>query len=182
MKVCISPGHGGRDPGAIGPSGVQEKNVVLNIAHHLGYGLDSAGISSYRTRLLDETVSLQRRCDIANSAGANLFLAIHANASVNPQAHDFELWTSPGFTAADPYATAIFNSVRDSFPELNGRRDTSDGDPDKESKFYVLIHTKMPAVLLETAFISNPEEEQWLLDPGWCMRMAGAIVSALWRR
>ena len=182
MKVCIDPAHGGRDSGAVGPTGVKEKSVVRDIAHHLECGFNSCGIAAYRTRLGDETLSLSKRCEIANASGANLFLSLHANASTNPQAHDFEVWTSPGFTAADPYATRIFNTVTAAFPELNGRRDSSDGDPDKESKFYVLIHTKMPAVLIETAFISNPEEERWLTDPGWRMRMAGAVVSALWTR
>jgi N-acetylmuramoyl-L-alanine amidase len=57
----------------------------------------------------------------------------------------------------------------------------TDGDSDKEAGFAVLIGTTMPAVLVETAFISNALEERWLRDVGWKMRMAGAMVSALRR-
>ena len=95
--------------------------MVFDIAHHLECGLDSCGFDAYRTRLRDETLSLPKRCEIANAQGANLFLSLHANASTNPQAHDFEVWTSPGFTAADPYATRIFNTRLSKFSVISAR-------------------------------------------------------------
>jgi len=55
----------------------------------------------------------------------------------------------------------------------------SDGDPDKEARFKVLTGTRMPAVLVETAFISNAREEGWLADPGFRLRMAGAVVTGI---
>jgi N-acetylmuramoyl-L-alanine amidase len=94
-------------------------------------------------------------------------------------AHGSEVWTSIGETAADPIAERMFNSIAGSFPLLTMRADRTDGDSDRESGFAVLTGTLMPAVLVETAFISNSIEERWLRDVGWLMRMAGAIVSAV---
>ena len=181
MRICIDPGHGGHDSGAVGPAGLTEAAAVLSISGYLWGGLENGKHSARMTRESDVYLTLQERCDFAHSMNADLFLSIHANAADSPQANGFEVWTSPGWTPADPFATGIFNSVRESFVNLRGRVDSSDGDPDKESKFYVLMHTKMPAVLIETAFISNPVEEEKLTDPGWRMRMAGAIVSSIWR-
>lgn len=185
MKICIDAGHGGSDSGAVGPTGFTEKEAVLDISRFIRFGLvdprEVLAHEVFMTRENDETLSLQSRCSIANSRGADLFISVHANAAALPSAHGFEVWTSPGYTAADPIATKIFNTVREAFPALAGRVDSSDGDPDKESKFYVLVNTAMPAVLIETAFISNPTEELWLMDRGWRMRMAGAIVSSIGR-
>lgn len=180
MKICIDPGHGGNDSGAVGPTGLTEKEAVLDIARFVRFGL-MPHHEIVMTRDDDRAVSLAERCERANSEGADLFLSIHANSASNPSAHGFEVWTSPGWTPADPIATKIFVSVREAFPNLAGRVDSSDGDPDKESRFYVLVNTNMPAVLVETAFICNPTEESWLGDRGWRMRMAGAIVSSVWR-
>jgi N-acetylmuramoyl-L-alanine amidase len=180
MKICLDPGHGGDDPGAIGPTGLTEAEAVLDIARLTRFNLIPQH-EVMMTREADQTVSLAERCEIANAMKSDLFLSIHANSSANPAAHGFEVWTSPGWTPADPIATVIFNTVREFFPNLAGRVDSGDGDPDKESRFYVLVHTKMPAVLIETAFICNPTEEGWLRDRGWRMRMAGAIVSSIGR-
>jgi len=180
MKICIDPGHGGDDPGAVGPTLLTEAEAVLDIAKFIRFGL-APEHEVIMTRDIDATLTLPGRCETANAAGADLFLSIHANSAANPSAHGFEVWTSPGWTPADPIATGIFNSVRESFPKLAGRVDSGDGDPDKEARFYVLVHTNMPSVLIETAFICNPTEEGWLRDRGWRMRMAGAIVSSIWR-
>lgn len=181
MKICLDPGHGGHDPGAIGPTGLTEAQVVRWISIHIGRGLSEAGHHCIYTRQNDVFVELDDRAEFANEEDADLFVSIHANASEIPAAHGFEVWTSPGWTPADPIATKVFENIRRAFPELRGRVDSSDGDPDKEAKFRVLVKTMMPALLVEIAFISNPTEERWLRDPGWRLRMAGAIVSALWR-
>lgn len=181
MKICLDPGHGGHDSGAIGPTGLTEAQAVFFISRHIGHALSEAGHKCFFTRLDDTFVELDDRAELANLEDADLFLSIHANAYEKPEAHGFEVWTSPGWTPADPIATKVFEHVRRAFPLLAGRVDSSDGDPDKEAKFRVLIKTTMPAILIETAFISNQTEEKWLRDPGWRLRMAGAIVSAVWR-
>jgi N-acetylmuramoyl-L-alanine amidase len=96
-------------------------------------------------------------------------------------AHGWEVWTSPGDTKADPIATRIYKSGKRTFPSITGRPDLSDGDPDKEARFKVLTGTTAAAVLVETAFITNPREEAWLADPGFRLRMAGAIVTGVGR-
>jgi len=181
MRIAVDAGHGGKDSGAVGPAGMTEKAVVLSIALSLQHVLAEMGHDPFLTRAEDLYLSLPDRCENANAEGAELFLSLHANAAAIATAGGFEVYTSPGWTLADPWATVIWNSIRESFPLLRGRVDTSDGDPDKESKYYVLVHTLAPAVLVETAFISNPEEERKLSDPGWRLRMAGAIASAVYR-
>lgn len=179
--VCIvDPGHGGDDPGAIGRSlGLRECDVALQICHHMVPALRELGWVVYMTRSHDTTVSLSERCRIAADWNADLFISVHANSFHNRAAHGWEVWTSPGDTPADPVATRIYNSGKRTFPTINGRPDLSDGDPDKEARFKVLVGTLCPAVLVETAFISNPREEEWLNDPGFRLRMAGAIVSGI---
>jgi N-acetylmuramoyl-L-alanine amidase len=142
-------------------------------------GLLDYGMEVLTTRASDQFVSLERRCEIANDWGADLFLSIHCNAFSNPTAHGYEVWTSVGQTSADPIAEKIFNSIGGAFPQLTPRFDQTDGDSDKENGFTVLVGTRMAAVLVEVAFISNVIEERWLRDVGWKMRMAGAIVSAI---
>ena len=179
MKVWIDPGHGGEDSGAVGPSGVRESTIALEISRYILLGLTDTGCEINSTRSDDSFVSLSGRCKKANAWNADLFVSIHCNAFSNPTAHGFEVWTSRGETAADPIATRLYGSIKAAFPELLPRVDLSDGDCDKESGFAVLRGTAMPAVLIECAFISNVLEERWLRDVGWRMRMAGAIVSAV---
>lgn len=181
MKIAVDAGHGGHDSGAVGPTGLRESEAAFDIARFVRMGLDLDGHSTLLTRTADQFVSLEKRCEIANDWGADLFLSIHCNAFSNPAAHGYEVWTSIGTTDADAYAERLFDSMGAAFPNLTGRADMTDGDSDKEAGFVVLVGTIMPAVLVETAFISNALEERWLRDTGWKMRMAGALVSALRR-
>lgn len=181
MRYAIDPGHGGEDPGAVGPTGLKESDVALSISRYLRRGLIDQGHDIIMTRIGDQFVSLNRRCEIANEGSVDRFVSVHCNAFSNPSAHGSEVWTSVGTTDADYIAEQIFNSIKGSFPELTMRADMTDGDSDKEAGFAVLVGTNMPAVLVETAFISNGMEERWLRDIGWQMRMAGAIVSGLGR-
>ena len=183
MNVCGDPGHGGKDSGAVGPTGLRESDAALSILMLIRHGIRlMPGWEMFCTRTDDRYLTLQERCDIANSNGADLLLSVHCNAVSNPLAHGFEVFTSPGQTAADPIAERIFESISAAFPNLAPRLDKADGDSDKEAKYRVLIGTKMPAVLVECCFISNSLEERWLRDMGWKMRMAGAILSGLAKR
>jgi N-acetylmuramoyl-L-alanine amidase len=181
-NLCLDPGHGGQDSGAVGPTGLYESQAALQIAKYVRRGFLDCGWDVFCTRSDDRFVSLQGRCDIANQNQADVFLSIHCNSFSNPTAHGYEVWTSIGQTAADPIAERIFESIGLAFPNLAPRFDKTDGDNDKETGFAVLIGTVMPAILIEVAFISNPIEENWLRDVGWKMRMAGAIVSGVNRR
>ena len=87
-RIVVDPGHGGKDPGATGPDGVHEKNVVLSIAKALAHDLrKELGCEVILTRKTDTFIPLEERAAIANKDGADLFISIHANASPDPHAH-----------------------------------------------------------------------------------------------
>ena len=169
MKTMIDPGHGGKFPGAVNDRlGLQEKTVALAYSLALRTQLLKAGHAVRMTREDDRHLAEDRGADlairvaIANAWVPDLFLSIHCNAAEAINANGIEVWTSPGETASDAAATAIYNSVLAAFPHKNFRKDMSDGNPDKESKFLVLTETRCPAVLIELGFLSNDMEAEWL--------------------
>ena len=169
MKILIDPGHGGKFPGAVNERlGLKEAAVVLAYSFAIHARLYKSGHRAKFTRTDDVHFSpvlaedLQARVEIANTWKPDLFLSVHCNASEVVNANGIEVWTSPGETASDAAATAIYNSVLTAFPHKNFRKDMSDGDSDKESKFHVLVKTRCPAVLIELGFLSNDMEAEWL--------------------
>jgi len=91
-----------------------------------------------------------------------LFIDLHSNAGGGT---GFEIYTSPGETASDEFATKFIYKFTQTFPEIRTRQDTCDGDPDKESSFYNLVNTICPAILPEFLFFDNPEDYKKLIDP-----------------
>lgn len=92
-RIVVDPGHGGKDPGAVGLSGLQEKDVVLSIGHMVAKKLkDDLGIDAVMTRSTDVFIELQERTAIANQVGADLFISIHANAALNRKANGIETY------------------------------------------------------------------------------------------
>ena len=164
MKVMLDPGHSGAmEPGAVGPTGLKEADVALAIARFAEDELMRLGHEVKLTRCGDiDNDGLSWRAELANAWGADLFISIHANAADSTMAHGFEGYTTPGDTASDLACTAILAEIGRAFPELAGRFDYADGDPDKEARFTVIMKADCPAVLIETAFISSPEEESLL--------------------
>jgi N-acetylmuramoyl-L-alanine amidase len=180
-KICIDPGHGGSDSGAVGPSGLLEKDVVLAIALQLKGMLEGAGHEVVMTRDSDidvgyaydsATVELQARCDISNNADVDYFVSIHCNAAF-PEAHGTETWCCDGSEKGTALAQIIDSNIATLGLTDRGVKTTA------QERLYVLIHTEAPAVLVETAFISNPEEEQQLADPTFQEQLAGAIFNGL---
>ena len=182
MKVVIDPGHAGRnvDPGAVNSAtGLQEADVALQVSRLIESQMVAAGHEVKLTRTeweQAETDDLSFRSAMANEWGAELFVSIHCNSAASSSAAGYEVWTSPGDTQGDVLATCIYKQIAAEFPERAGRADYSDGDPDKESRFYVLVHTDAPACLVEMAFISNDEEATLLSDAAWQERYARAIT------
>jgi N-acetylmuramoyl-L-alanine amidase len=185
MKVMIDPGHAGRniDPGAVNPTtGLQEADVVLAISRLVENYLAAVGHRVKLTRTgweESETDNLSYRTELANNWSADVFVSLHCNSAVNQSAKGLEVWTSPGNTRGDQLATCIYNQIVTEFPDRTGRVDCSDGDPDKEARFYVLMHTEAPACLVEMAFISNDEEAALLADATWQDRYARAIARGI---
>ena len=182
MKIVIDPGHAGRniDPGAVNKiSGLQEADITLMISKLLENCLLEDGHEVKLTRNNweeEETDDLSYRTALANSWGADIFISLHCNSAENENAKGYEIWTSPGDTLGDRLATCIYGEIANEFPYMPGRADYFDGDPDKEARFYVLLHTEAPACLIETAFISNSEEASLLADVAWQERYARAIA------
>lgn len=163
MVLVIDPGHGGKFNNATG-NGLIEKDLVLKYAGYLEHIVRRDGNQVFLTRdgdyHLDENLDkdLLERARIANEIRTDVFISLHCNNWSTPEANGFEVWTSPGETRSDELATEIFSEVRDSFPMMKARADLGDGDPDKESKFVVLMKTKMPAALIELGFLTNYQD------------------------
>lgn len=184
FKIADDPGHGGRDPGAIGPTGVQEKIITLSVARILAEifrPVAEVRLTRNDDRALGGTLDadLQARADMANNWGADIFISIHCNSAENRNAHGCEVYTSPGQTQADELAECIIRAMEAVLPELTFRKDYIDGDSDKEAEFAVLMRTKMPAVLVELAFISNPTEEALLESIAFQARAARAMAEGI---
>ncbi|QGP92402.1 N-acetylmuramoyl-L-alanine amidase [Neomoorella glycerini] len=183
-KIVIDPGHGtdtnGADPGAIGPTGVKEKDVNLAMAQKLAALLRSAGASVYLTRN-GETCpyTLAGRAYYANDLGADLFISIHSNASYSPDASG----TSTYFYAPPDTALGqqreerrrLAATIQAALVTATGRKDLGV----LEANFSVLRNTDMPSVLVEAAFISNPTEEQLLNSPAFQARVAEGIFKGI---
>jgi N-acetylmuramoyl-L-alanine amidase len=179
MRFVLDPGHGGVDSGAVGPTGLKESVVVLRLAERLRTVLREMGHQVTLTRDCNTMVTLQRRVRISDDYAPDVFCSLHANSFEQPQAGGFEVWTTPGQTPADRVATNVCTVLKATFPELRARFDFCDGDPDKETKFYVLRCTNAPAILVELAFLSNPAEEAMLREDATLARFAAAIAAGL---
>ncbi len=182
--ICLDPGHGDPDPGAVGKGGTKEAVVTLRVAELIAGELERAGYRAMLTRstskrlLANYKADLNKRPKLANDAGANCFVSIHCNSATNSTSQGFEAYTTPGQNNSDKLATCIIEAWR---REIGGvlRTDMSDGDPDKEANFAVIRGTKSPSCLVELAFISNPAEEKKLADPTWQKKAAATITRGI---
>lgn len=177
-KIFIDRGHGGIDTGASSILGFSESvmNIVLSLP--LSDRLSVFHDVKFSPEPMPGTkLSLQDRCALANNWPADLFLSIHCNSADNHEAHGIEVFTSPGQTRADALATRIIQEFE--ALEMTVRKDFEDGDADKEEPFYVLRHTKMPAVLIEFGFLSNAGDSRDLQSPSMRSLMARAVSRAV---
>lgn len=154
--VYLCPGHGGRDPGAIGPDGTPEKKQVLWLALIMRMELERYGYYVQLTRWNDEYRSHKSRVVLANSDKADIYVSLHFNGWITPQAHGAEVLHFRGSTEGQRLAQCLQDEM------VHGLRFRNRGV--KERTFYVLRHTRMPAVIVEPLFITNPEEERWIRD------------------
>jgi N-acetylmuramoyl-L-alanine amidase CwlD len=175
--IVLDPGHGGSDVGAQ-HNGVTEKDVTLDIALRLRSVLIARGWTVRMTRDNDRDVyapndsahdELQARCDVANNAGARLFVSIHANSFTSTALSGTTTYYYKGVDLA--LAQAVHR-------HLIGDLGTRDDGVRKEN-FYVIHHTAMPAILVETAFISNPSDAALMRSPEFLQRVATAIANGV---
>lgn len=159
MRVFLAPGHGGHDPGAIGPGGLKESATALHIAQRLRRILEAAGHTVGLSRDSEAVyVSPTGQARAADAWGADVSIAIHLNAAGSATARGFEVWTTKGATKSDGLATQIIDAHMRILPAEPVRVDMVDGDPDKESNWSAIM-CKAPAVLVECGFLSHPETE-----------------------
>ena len=170
MRICIDPGHGGGDPGAIGPSGLREADVNIYAAKHLAAGLKVLG---HQVKITHEGggMGLIQRAAISNGFRTDLFVSIHCNAADKPEACGSETWYCKGSVAGEAWA----KKIQAALVKAGGRHDRGI----KAGAFAVLRHTIAPAVLVELAFISNPEEEKLLKSTEWVNRVLVGLAKAI---
>ena len=174
MRIVIDPGHSGAcEPGACA-AGVTEADVALAIAEQLSHLLLAAGHSILMTRSGDcPLTGLKWRAQLANCWNASLFISIHANSFSDPSAHGSEVFYFEG----SRYGRTLARLIQ---AELVGRLGTANRGF-KQQRFTVLKETDCPAVLVETAFLSNPDDRALLTDPDQQQQFAQAIAAAVAR-
>jgi N-acetylmuramoyl-L-alanine amidase len=167
--IFIDPGHGGRDVGAIG-NGVFEKDVVLAISLQLGKILQQAGYGVVYSRTTDLEVDLQPRVKAAEQNRADVFVSVHANSleSRLSNVNGVETYFAPGASRSKILAELVQNQII----SLTGANDRGA----RSARFFVIRNTSMPAILVETGFVTNPTEAANLNNPGYQEKMAAAIA------
>jgi len=217
--VTLDPGHGGEDPGAIGPSGLREKDVVLAIARQLREELNAVkGMRVMLTRDADFFVPLQDRVRKARRVQADLFVSLHADAFLRPEARGASVFalSSKGATSAAARWMAERENAADGVGGVNlavndaqvmrtlldmsttaqikdslklgkevlgriGKVGRLHKAQVEQAGFAVLKAPDIPSILVETAFISNPDEEAKLRDPDYQRQLVLAIASGIKR-
>ena len=167
--IVVDAGHGGRDVGAT-RNGIYEKDIVLAMSKQLGRILQQMGYSVIYTRTEDIELDLEPRVDIAESARASAFVSVHANAldAKASQVNGVETYHAPGASLGKSLAEFVHAQILAS----TGANDRGV----RSARFHVILKTSMPAVLVETGFITNPSEAAKLVDSAYQLRMAEAIA------
>lgn len=185
--VVLDPGHGGQQFGARGRRGTAEKTVTLDIARRLKRQLEQAGLRVILTRTGDQTVTLAQRSALGKRSGAWAFLSIHANAAKNRAASGVEVYYLPAYerfgrgvayASARPYPDTSYRLAR--LIQQEFRHDWPLRDRGiKQARFHVLRHAPIPAVLVETGFLTNARDESLLNDPAIREEIARRLANAL---
>lgn len=217
--VALDPGHGGEDPGAVGPSGLKEKDVVLAVALQLRDRLNTLpGMRAFLTREEDYFVPLHDRVRKARRVQADLFVSIHADAFITPSARGASVfalseggatssaarWIAQKENAADlvggtnlkaadrsvlralidmSTTAQIKDSLRVGHEVLGqlGNVGTLHKPRVEQASFAVLKAPDIPSILVETAFISNPDEEAKLANPAYRRQLVDALATGIQR-
>lgn len=171
--IAVDAGHGGRNNGSLGATGTMEKEVTLAISKKLQELLEEAGAKVVMTRTDDSYLYMSERAEIIRKAGAELLVSIHAN-SIGYTTDPREMKGTGAFykhMAYKPLAEVMYKKMRELGFEDYGLTGSFN--------FSLNAPTDFPNVLVETAFMSNPEEEIILLDPYYQRKMAAQIVEGL---
>ncbi len=168
-RLCIDPGHGGGDPGAIGGGVVKESDINLAVCKKLQPLLLADGHDVLMTRLTDTTISLADIVKTSNDFRADLFLSVHCNAAMSPSAQGIETYF---YKTGMKWARAIHDGM---IQEFIGHLDRGL----KTAGFYVLVKTKCPAALVELEFISNETQLNFLIKNENQERIAQCLADSI---
>jgi N-acetylmuramoyl-L-alanine amidase len=174
VLVMLDPGHGGKDPGAIGPSGLREVDVILPVAKRVAEILERQGIAVKMTRNSDYFVGLDERVTMSREAGASLFVSIHANSiDDRPDVNGLELYHyNLGQSFAETVHGAILDYVNKNGFYLADRHVRS-------ARFLVLRKSAIPAILVETGYLTSEAEAARLRRDDYQKVMAEGIAKGI---
>jgi N-acetylmuramoyl-L-alanine amidase len=179
VLVCIDPGHGGTDPGAVA-GGVREADIALDYALAVGTQLERAGLAVLYTRTTHRTIDLAARTRAANEAGASVFVSLHCNASASPAAEGVQIFHCRGSARGEALARRVFDRIATVVPPERSSGVFPDESPAcGNRRLYVLRATRMPAILIELGFLTNLTDRTRLLDPEARDWLAAAIAAEL---
>lgn len=184
--ILIDPGHGGVDPGAVGKNEVLEKDIVLAVGHRLAAYLRQGGARVMMTREEDTDLSdpeitglyakkkqdLARRVALANHLQVDLLLSLHVNSFPDPNVYGGQVFYQPERPASQKIAASIQG-------ELNRLIKDNDRVSLPNNHYYLMRQTKVPAVILEIGFISNPQEFLRLQNPVYQSKLAWSIYAGI---
>lgn len=186
MVFLLDNGHGIDTPGKRSPvwsdgSQLFEWQFARDMVARIHLAASAMGVLTAPIVPEQKDVPLEERVRRANAwhaatSGGAVLLSIHANAGGGT---GFEFYTSRGQTASDKIATQLCRCFQAAYPDIKLRQDTSDGDPDKEADFYILKHTKCPAVLAELLFMDYEKDCRKLMDAKFRQSMAENIAKTL---
>lgn len=172
-KIWIDAGHGGDDPGAIGPGGDKEKDLTLAVALRLQRLLQRAGATVYMTRTGDAGPDFRKRPDLVNAVNPDMFISIHMNAEDGHKASGTETYYWYTNAKSKDLAQAIQQAMAASVGLVNRGIDAQD--------YYVVKYTKAPSCLVEVGFLSNPTEEVQLANPIFEDKVADALRQGIFQ-
>lgn len=159
--VVIDAGHGGRDPGAVGSQGLQEKNINLSVANGIYLELTGKYQGTFlMTRIYDTSMTLDERTSLINGIGADLVVSVHSNGHSDIRAHGYETFVHPDASEVTRnIQKAIHSTVMRGLATL-GRRDRGM----KTGNYHMTRVPRCPSILVENLFVSNPAEAEMLRD------------------
>ena len=170
--IFVDAGHGGNDPGAVA-NGIQEKDVVLPISLKLGQALQSMGYTVYYTRTNDVEIDLEPRVAEAERVNADVFVSVHANALAPGNS---------GISGTETYHSRTSIVGKELASYVHSQIISGTGATDRSVRgagFYVTTKTSMPAILVETGYVTNPNEARNLSNPSYQKQMADAIAKGI---
>ncbi|KAB8333060.1 N-acetylmuramoyl-L-alanine amidase [Scytonema tolypothrichoides VB-61278] len=170
VVIVVDPGHGGKDSGAVGIGGIQEKNIILPIGKRVAEILERSGYQAILTRESDYFVTLQGRVDIAERTNADVFVSIHANSAgaERPEVSGLETYY---YDSGVNLARIVHNSILRSV----NVRDRGI----RKARFYVLRKSSMPSILVETGYLTGREDAAKLPNRLYQNKMAEGIADGV---